>query len=352
MPRSAFSVILSLTGLVLLTSCAFSSVDVAAPNLEADLLGPLPGLPFEHYQAQRADGPPLDFYIAATERAAPLLLVIQGSGCSSAFGTNSDGSMFGTLAQDTIFGMAKERFTVLAVDKPGVEPGKFLEGGEMDECTDYTRSNHTLDNWTHTLSLAIDIAKSLKLVAHDEPIRILGISEGAVSAARLSAMRPDISHITYISGFGCVLMDDMIALAQRDWRRANADLSPEALQAGNDAAATDILDEFRQVFATPEATDILVQGQTPKFWSSVGFACPAADMALTDAEVFVAVGLEDKSLIAEGVEEIVIRRLQQGKETKITRVVGGNHGLGIATDENPFGRLIATFEEAIDWMAQ
>ena len=147
-------------------------------------------------------------------------------------------------------------------------------------------------------------------------------------------------------------MDDMIALAQRDWRRANADLSPEALQAGNDAAATDILDEFRQVFATPEATDILVQGQTPKFWSSVGFACPAADMALTDAEVFVAVGLEDKSLIAEGVEEIVIRRLQQGKETKITRVVGGNHGLGIATDENPFGRLIATFEEAIDWMAQ
>ncbi|CAN0602010.1 unnamed protein product, partial [Ectocarpus sp. 12 AP-2014] len=234
----------------------------------------------------------LDFYLAPAESAAPLLVFIQGSGCGSAFGVEEDGSVFSTLAQERIVQMVDDRFSVLVVDKVGVEPGAFPDdGGEMAFCSETTRANHTLDTWAARLGDAIDQAKSLAPVDQNRPISLLGFSEGAVASARVAALRQDVGHVTFISGFGCGLFDDLVTLAQREWRANHPDVSAEERQAGNTAAAAAILGQVETVLATPDAMTPLFEGHTPKYWSSVGYACPAEDLARSNAEVFVAVGM-------------------------------------------------------------
>ena len=346
MPRF---LIYSFIAAVTLINSAFASPH----TYQIEFVRTLPGLPFDHYRSPRESAPDLHFYLARADATAPLLVLLQGSGCASAFGEAEDGSVFSTLAQERIVRMARNRFSILVVDKVGVTPGTFYEdGGDMEQCSDITRDLHTLDSWSETVSAAIDTAKSLTGVGANHPISLLGFSEGAMTSARLASMRTDISHITFISGFGCLLFDDLVTLAERKWQARHSDLSDDELQAGLASAAQAMRHEIEQILASPHETHTLFEGHTPKYWSSVGFACPAQDLANSGAKVSVIVGLDDASMIADGAEEIVMRRLQRGKDTKIIKVVNGNHGLGRPEDEMPFARLLETFEAAIEWMAQ
>ena len=338
----------SIVAAATLNACATSGPQ----NHETEFVRTLPGLPFDHYRNSREDSPDLHFYLAPADTAAPLLVLIQGSGCASAFGEEEDGSVFSTLAQERIVRMARNRFSVLVVDKVGVIPGTFYDdGGDMEQCSELTRDLHTLESWSETLNDAIDAAKSLSGVDATRPVRLIGFSEGAITSARLTAMRTDISHVTFMSGFGCMLFDDLVILAEREWQANHSNLSADELQAGRASAAQAMRLRIKQILATPDATHTLFEGHTPKYWSSVGFACPAQDLAISDAQVSVIVGLDDQSMIANGAEEIVIRRLRHGKSTKIIKVVDGNHGLGRQEDEMPFARLLDTFEAAVEWMA-
>ena len=319
---------------------------------QVDLVRGYPNLPFEHYTTETSQGSVIDFYLATPSDPAPLLLVVQGSGCSSVIGLENDGTGFTTFLQDTIFEKADGRFAVLAVDKAGVQPGFFDQTGEMAACSKSFRAQHTLENWSKTLSLAIDAAKQNEGVLAGAPIRIIGFSEGSITAARLSAERSDISHVTFISGFGCLLFDDIIVLAQRQWLKENPDASTENIQDGVNKTSAVVMENFAPAMEANPDPEFLIEGQSALFWSSYGIACPASDLASTDAEVFVIVGLNDESLIAEGVEEIPVRRQLAGKSTKVIRVSGGNHILGRPGDQEEIDRLLEVFDVALDWMSE
>ncbi|MCD8537036.1 MAG: hypothetical protein LRY56_05895, partial [Burkholderiaceae bacterium] len=44
----------------------------------------------------------------------------------------------------------------------------------------------------------------------------MGLSEGSIVAARVSALRADVSHVAFISGFGCDQWSDMLVVARRN----------------------------------------------------------------------------------------------------------------------------------------
>ena len=185
----------------------------------------------------------------------------------------------------------------------------------------------------------------------DSDIRIIGLSEGAIVAARVASERDDVSHVSFISGFGCNQIDDMLVVARRNWVLKNPDANPEELHQGVADAVLKATKNFQRVFSNPTDTSILIESQTPLFWSTFGTACPAQDLAKSDANVFVAFGTADEQISADGIDEIVARRLIKGKGTKVVRVVGGNHILETRSEVSPYENLIDVFNESLDWMS-
>ncbi len=282
------------------------------------------------------------YYLAPGEGARPLLILIQGSGCEPVFVDNGEG-LSATAGQDLIHMLAAGRFTLIVVDKEGVEPlkSRTAADGTAADCTPAFLAGHSLDGWTQRLASAIDAAKATDFVDATEGVRVMGLSEGAITAARLARMRADVTHTAFISGFGCHQWRDMLVVARR-----NAE--PEGPQAARSAAAA-MEEGLRAVAADPGAQTIF-EGQTHLFWSSFGRACPADDLAASPSDVFVAYGTADEAVDANGVEAITAARLSANKPVRVERVIGGSHVLN-TPDTEPFEVLIGVFGTAIDWMA-
>ena len=311
---------------------------------------PLEGTAFVRGETR---GPnPVTYYLAPAAAAhAPLLVVLQGSGCGALFSPTKEGFQ-ATAGQDIVHQLGAGRFAVLVVEKPGVAPETSDEGtgGVSEACSAEFRAQHALDPWAKTVSRAIDAARKEEAVDARAPVRLLGLSEGSIVAARVSALRVDVSHVAFISGFGCDQWSDMLVVARRNAEAEFESASLEEREAAVAKALKDMEAGFAAIAQDPANPDRYFDDQTHLFWSTFGKACPAADLAKTDANVFVALGTADEQVDANGVEAIPAARIAAGKPITMRRILGGGHIL--STPERPgFDNLVGVFSEAIDWMA-
>lgn len=278
---------------------------------------------------------PVRYYLAPASAPRPLLVVLQGSGCGPLFAP-AQGGLSATAGQDILQQLSGERFAVLVIEKPNVASERTSnDAGETGACSAAFNAAHSLENWTSAISRAIDAAMRDPRVDARAGVRVLGLSEGAVVAARVARERADVNHVTFISGFGCDQWGDMLVVARREGEGAIAET-----EAGLRAVAT-----------APGATDRFFAGQTHLFWSSFGRACPAEDLARSRAAVFVAYGVNDEEIDGNGVEAIPAALLAAGRDVRVTRVAGGSHVLN-TPDTPPFANLIGVFRDSLDWMAQ
>lgn len=315
-------------------------------------LSPLDATPFLRADLPRPGSPPLRYYLAPSpDGPRPLLVVIQGSGCGPLFVSAHDG-LNATAAQDILIQLAAGRFAVMVVEKPGVEPESTpaSSDGTAADCSALFRAGHSLPNWSRAISSAIDDARTDPRVDGAAPVRLLGMSEGAVTAARLAHDRPDISHVVFISGFGCDQWHDMLVVARRAADAEHASAAPEQRAAAVHAAIERTEAGLRAVAADPDNPDRLFEGQTHLFWSTFGLACPASDLANADADVFVAYGTSDEQVDAGAVESIVSARLAAGRTVTTRRILGGTHVLNTPTT-GPFENILAVFRDSLDWMS-
>jgi pimeloyl-ACP methyl ester carboxylesterase len=247
--------------------------------------------------------------------------------------------MKATAGQDLVFGLASGRFAVLVVEKPGASVPATGETGTAGGCSEEFRRRHSLWEWAACISGAIDAARQRPEVDGRAPVRIMGLSEGAITAARLARERPDVSHIAFISGFGCDQWRDMLVIARR-----SAPNPAEALAA---VARTEV--GLRDIAYNPADPNRFFEGQTYVFWSTFGRACPAADLAAASADVLVAYGTADEQIDPDGVEAIPAARIAVGKPVTMRRIVGGDHVLN-TPGSAPFANLLGVFAESLDWM--
>ncbi|WP_439634591.1 hypothetical protein [Glycocaulis sp.] len=302
------------------------------------------------FRLAHAPGPSgnVTYYIAApADGPRPLLVVLQGSGCEPVF-ARSDEGLVATAGQDIIHQLAADRFAVMVVEKPHLTGQTAATAGQVsDACPPEFRRNHTLDNWTAEVGQAIDAAVRSGATSAGDTVRLLGLSEGAIIAARLAARRDDISHVAFLSGFGCDLWSDRLARARLDAMAGEG--TPEERQERAREALAVLEAGFAGVARDPLNSDAYFQGQTHLFWSTFGRACPAEDLAGSGAGVLVYYGTEDEQIDANGVEMITTARLAAGKAIRVERVFGGGHILN--TDEGaPFANLVGAFIDALDWM--
>ena len=321
------------------------------PSVESATPSPMAGTPFSKYRLTGIhDSLEVNAYLATgTSVHSPLLVMIQGSGCDSVFAPSADGQMQSTAGQDIVAALSGGRYNILIVDKPHVRTDAPQTGGQQDDCSLEFRRDHTLDNWSGALSASIDRLKENHLVTSNQ-VRILGLSEGALVAARLAATRSDVSHVAFISSFGCHQIDDMLVTARRNWIAEHPEAKGDDLQTGIAEELANVEQQFKTVFENPDDHTSIIFGQTPKFWSTFGLACPADDLQKTNADVFVAYGTADEQISAEGIEEIISRRLVAGKSTHTIRIIGGNHVLQSPSETQPFENLISVFQKSLDWM--
>ena len=299
---------------------------------------PVEGQAFVRYVAHSPAGDDIHYYLApGTSPASPLLVLVQGSGCEPLFARGKKG-LRATAGQDLISKDARGRLAVMLVEKPGVESeGARGTFGTADSCSPAYNSVHSLESWTARLSRAIDDARRRRL-AGPAPIRLMGLSEGAITVARLARQRADVARVAFISGFGCDQWRDVLVNARRN---AEPSKQAEAVSAAENG--------LRAVAADPRSTTKLFDGQTHLFWSTFGNACPAHDLVSSRAQVMIFTGTEDEQVDPNGVEAITAAFLHAGKPVAVRRIFGGTHML--TTDPNhPLANIVAAFDQALDWL--
>ncbi len=291
---------------------------------------------FEAISANDAATPETGMTYARIVPGGPVVLVLQGSGCDSVWQKTAQG--LAPVAVQNLPAVLMPDRTVMVVDKPSVAPGT------RQECS----ADFTLPAWSAHLDRAI--ASVREAGDYAGPIAVLGISEGAATAAHLAANREDISHVVFVSAAGCLLIDDMIANATRQAAIGSAEDGLETWdrieQASGAAQAT-----AARIFSAQTPDEERIWGQPVAYWRTFGAACPARDLAVTDANVFVAFGTSDEQVIAEGIEEIVARRIIAGKPIEVRRVGEGKHILTRPGDSNPSANLVEILREAMAWIA-
>ncbi|MGB9159908.1 MAG: hypothetical protein WCB72_10710, partial [Candidatus Sulfotelmatobacter sp.] len=124
---------------------------------------PVGDQPFRRYVADGRDGKRITFYLStqpAPSHPVPLIVWVQGTGCSSQF--VKVGERMARGLQGVLYSVARDRARILAVEKPGVE---FLDyppdDADAHACRPGFLAEFTLDRWATTIADAIQAAQKL-----------------------------------------------------------------------------------------------------------------------------------------------------------------------------------------------
>src|SRR4029077_10147213 len=151
---------------------------------------PVRGQPYERYLTQDPFEREITFYLSETprkEESLPLIVFVQGSGCSSLF-VRRNGTVVSNLGHSTLQEIAERKARVLLVEKPGV---KFLE--QREDCTGAKEFNRefSLERWAEALEAAIRAATTLEQIKKGK-VLVIGHSEGGLVACRVARDLPGL----------------------------------------------------------------------------------------------------------------------------------------------------------------
>ncbi len=302
---------------------------------------PVRGTQFERFRVQDSLGRTVEFYASRDTGTRPLALIIQGSGCSSVFKLNSQGQISG-WHQNTLLSVARDRFRVMVVEKPGVT---FLDApahpGTAEDCTDEFKKEHTLENWVEALNASVKYAKQNLNVDPDKVLAV-GHSEGGIAVASLAAINSAVTHAAILSGSGPNQLFDIAS----NVRTANQNLPPDE----REAAVNSIFSEYQAVLADPSNWSALLWGHPYRRWSSFLSTSTLEQLKKTSAKVFLAHGTKDTSVPVEAFDVNRAELVRLGRNVTVDRREGADHALNKQNQTGAEGmREVLTM--VTDWYA-
>jgi pimeloyl-ACP methyl ester carboxylesterase len=239
---------------------------------------PVGDKPFRRYVTDGRDGKRVTFYLStqqAPSHPVPLIVWVQGTGCSSQF--VSVGGRMSRGLQGVLYSVAHDRARILAVEKPGVE---FLDyppdDSDSSACRPEFRAEFTLDRWATTIADAIQAAQKLPGVDTSKTL-VIGISEGGIVAMRVSNVSAVVTHAASLSGGGPVYLFHLAEFM----RSKKLDAEKEVY-----ACWSDILKD-------PDSATKFCWGQTYRQWSSFMKTSVIAEALQSHAALYFAHGTAD-----------------------------------------------------------
>lgn len=292
------------------------------------------GMDIVQYQVPQPDGPSVEYFIAQTKQPAPLVLFIQGSGCTPAFtglGTpQRSANVFGFL--DTMW---TGKYAVMTVNKP-YSPRELPPDGTASQCPAAFNDYFDLDNWTRDLALAVSHARKLPWVAPG-PMLVIGISEGATAAATLAARGQHVSNVAMLAGSGPTQYYDLVVNAYRT--------------GANDADTLGKIAELeaarQRIMAAPGSGKNMVWGHSYKRWSSFFRASSTLSLLSTNSKVYLLTGMQDGSVPALSTEALAAELSAAGHNVTLRRLPDAGHEL--KPTNAPPEALWPEYQRILDW---
>lgn len=296
---------------------------------------------FLEYQIPTADGPMVSYYISRPPDRLPLLIYIQGSGCTPAFLEMQPGQFASTIFSLTTTAMKRE-FAVMVVDKPYADRGRPL-GGVATGCSNEFNAYFTVENWVSHIERAVAQARRLPWVDSDR-ILLIGLSEGATVAAALAARNAAITDVALVGASGPTQLYDMIALAY-----ASTDEQTEKA-----AAVAAVEGQLREILANPESSTRFAWGHPYKRWASFMASSSVENLRRSSARVYMVSGMADQSVPISSTEVLYSELLVRNRDVQFRRIPDAGHDL-LPVDADfsaSMPRLEAEFARITEWFWQ
>ncbi len=316
---------------ILVLNLLFCSALVAAEDY------PVGDKPFRRYVTEGRDGQRITFYLStqlaiqqAPAHPVPLIVWVQGTGCSSQFVSSGDRISRGL--QGILYSVARGRARVLAVEKPGVE---FLDyppdDGDARACRPEFRAQFTLDRWATMIADAIQAAQKQPGVDASKTL-VIGISEGGIVAMRVSNVAPQVTHAASLSGGGPVYLFHLA-----EFMRSRG-LDPEK----------EIYACWNEILKDPDSTTKFCWGQTYRQWSSFMKTSVIAEALKSHAFLYFAHGTADTQQSIAGFDVLRAELAAKQRDAVFERIEGADHALDLPKQQAPEG-LEAVFGRVVDW---
>lgn len=298
---------------------------------ESVYVGPIAGTPFERKVVEDNSGRAITYYMSKPKAAAaPIMLMIQGSGCAPVLKLQPGG------ATSSVFNLEKYasegKFTVIAVEKPfaGVNPPL----GSAQGCSDAFNADFTAESWGNALLAALKDARKAPWVDRRRTL-VFGSSEGAVMSSVLAAADPTITDVVFVSGSGTTQLFDFVAQAYRGCFDASACLK-------------DIERSVAAIQRDPHSSTALAWGHPHKRWTSFFAIDPGELLLKSKARVYIAIGTADDSVPAISQELVAVKLLLGRRDVTVRRVPDGTHSLNPRGARN-WDVLDREQRGALDW---
>jgi pimeloyl-ACP methyl ester carboxylesterase len=318
--------------LVMLRTCSIL-VLLSCSTLAAAEDYPVGDKPFRRNITAGSDGKRITFYLSTQEAPShpvPLIVWVQGTGCSSQF-VSVDGRMSRGL-QGVLYSVARGRARILAVEKPGVE---FLDDHPDDSdasaCRPEFRAEYTLYQWATTIADAIQAAQKLPGVDTSKTL-VIGISEGGIVAMRVSNLSPRVTHAASLSGGGPVYLFHMA-----EFMRSHQ-LDPEK----------EVYACWSDILKDPDSATKFCWGQTYRQWSSFMKTSVIAEALKSHARLYFAHGTSDMQQSIAGFDVLRAELAARQRDAVFERIEGADHALDLPNQKVPEG-LEGVFGRVVDW---
>lgn len=290
----------------------------------------VPGSSFTSYDVSLPGGRSITYHLSrAPEVDAPLLVMIQGSGCDAVINVQGGGS-YSTIFNLFVYAQ-EQRFSVMAVEKPH---SGVVQNGDQQGCSTKFYEDFSAESWLAALTSSINDARK-KLGGKNKSTLIIGFSEGATMATLLASHDNKVSDVVLIGASGVTQIFDFIA---RDYNKC-FDVS-KCLSA---------LDhELSEIYLDPSSTSKFKWGHTHKRWSSFFEVDPSNELLKSNARLYLVFGTSDDSTPPISQEIIYAKMKSARKDITVRRVADAGHGLMGPYDQNMDG-LDSELAKALDW---
>ena len=320
--------------LVMLKTCSILLLNLLLCSAHAAAQGyAVSDKPFQRYIVEGGDGKRVTFYLStqqAPSHSVPLIVWVQGTGCSSHFVRVGEG--IGSKLQGLLYSVARGRARILAVEKPGVE---FLDEqpdeGDARACRPEFRAEYTLERWATTIADAIQAAQKLPGVDSSRTL-VIGHSEGGIVAMRVSNLSPRVTHAASLSGGGPVYLFHMAEFMRS--RRLDAEKEVYAC--------------WSDILKDPDNAGKFCWGQTYRQWSSFMKTSIIAEALKSHALLYFAQGTADTQNSITGFDVLRAELAAKQRDAVFERMEGADHALDLPNQQVPQG-LEAVFGRVVDW---
>jgi predicted esterase len=285
------------------------------------------------------DTPPVRYYLSAPAQKAPLVLYIQGSGCTPPFVGLGTPNRYSTIY--SWLPLASERrYAVMAVDKPYQSDERQKgEPGSANGCAGEFNKHFSYGTWLATLKQAVRHALTRPEV-DTRRVLVIGFSEGAPMAAGLAREFPEITDVVLVGANGPTQLYDFAANIYR-----SNDSDEEKLRQLRELDAT-----FSAISADPASTNKFAWGHPYLRWSSFFAESTANSLAHSRARVYLASGMQDRSVPILSTEVLYAQLRAQGRDVTFRRVPSAGHSL--APTGRPIPEAQKEYDAFIAWFEQ